>query len=68
MPLSTSSISMEGLFSGDDACALVDLLKLGVADRAGSNAKEGISTMLLGMVHLVFHKWRFDCDNVNLQL
>jgi hypothetical protein len=36
-----------GLFTQDEACVLVDLLKLGVAGRAGPNAKEAISSMLL---------------------
>ena len=36
-----------GLFTQDEACVLVDLLKLGVAGRAGPNAKEALTSMLL---------------------
>ena len=36
-----------GLFTQEEACVLIDLLKLGVANRAGPNAKETVSSMLL---------------------
>jgi len=38
------------IFTTEEACVLVDLLKLGVANRAGLNAKEAISSMLLGSI------------------
>ncbi|CAG7818352.1 unnamed protein product [Allacma fusca] len=37
------------LFTQDEACVLIDLLKLGVAGRAGANAKEAVSSMLLAL-------------------
>lgn len=37
-----------GLFTQEEACVLVDLLKIGVAGRAGPDAKQIISSMLLG--------------------
>lgn len=45
-----SSNDFEGLFSQEEACVLVDLLKLGVANRAGPNAKDAIASILLGML------------------
>ena len=42
-----TSDNVLGLFTQDDACTLVDLLKLASADRAGPHAKEAISETLL---------------------
>ncbi|ODN06550.1 E3 ubiquitin-protein ligase HERC2 [Orchesella cincta] len=38
-----------GLFTQEEACVLVDLLKIGVAGRAGHDAKQIISSMLLAL-------------------
>ena len=44
-----------GLFTQDEACVLVDLLKLGVSGRAGPFAKEAVSSMLLGKFDTNLH-------------
>jgi E3 ubiquitin-protein ligase HERC2 len=42
--------SFTDIFSQEEACVLVDLLKLGVANRAGPKAKEAIASMLSGLL------------------
>jgi hypothetical protein len=47
-PMHPNLDDFTGLLDQDDACMLVDLLKLAVAARAGDAAKETIVTVLVG--------------------
>lgn len=47
-PMHPNLDDFTGLLDQDDACMLVDLLKLAVAGRAGDAAKETIVTVLVG--------------------
>jgi hypothetical protein len=47
-PMHPNLDDFTGLLDQDDACMLVDLLKLAVAARAGDTAKETIVTVLVG--------------------
>lgn len=48
LQISSRTDDFISLFTQEEACVLVDLLKIGVAGRAGPDAKQIIASMLLG--------------------